>query len=80
MATQVEMKGSQKATLEHLNQEYAEAFMNSDIEWYRQHLADDFVCIESDGSLVHKQEFLTNVGRRGREEAWTTTWTRCPAE
>jgi ketosteroid isomerase-like protein len=54
---------SDKATLEQLNQEYVAAFMNADVEWYREHLAEDFICIESDGSLVHKQKFLTNVAR-----------------
>ena len=63
MATQVEMKGPEKTALERLNHEYVAAFMSSDVEWYRKHLADDFVCIESDGSLVHKQEFLTNTAK-----------------
>ena len=63
MSTATEMGTSDKTTLEQLNQEYVDAFMNADVEWYRQHLVDDFVCIESDGSLVHKQEFLTNVAK-----------------
>jgi ketosteroid isomerase-like protein len=52
-----------KATLERLNQEYVDAFMNADVEWYRQHLADDFVCIESDGSLLNKHQFLRNTAK-----------------
>ena len=52
---------SDRATLEKLNQEYVAAFMNANVDWYRDHLADDFICIESDGSLVHKQKFLANV-------------------
>jgi len=50
-----------RTTLERLNQEYVEAFMNADVDWYREHLADDFVCIESDGSVLNKQEFLANT-------------------
>jgi len=54
---------SDRATLEELNQEYVTAFMNANVDWYREHLAEDFVCIESDGSLVHKQKFLANIAR-----------------
>ena len=52
-----------RATLEKLNQEYVAAFMNANVDWYSEHLADEFICIESDGSLVHKQKFLANVAR-----------------
>lgn len=54
---------SDRATLEELNQEYVTAFMNANVDWYREHLAEDFVCIESDGSLLHKQKFLANIAR-----------------
>jgi ketosteroid isomerase-like protein len=50
-----------KATLGRLNQEYVDAFMNADVEWYREHLAEDFVCIESDGTILNKQEFLNTT-------------------
>jgi ketosteroid isomerase-like protein len=63
MVAQSEITGADKATLERLNQEYVAAFMNSDVEWYRQHLADEFICVESDGSLIHKQKFLRNVAK-----------------
>jgi ketosteroid isomerase-like protein len=46
-----------------LNQEYVDAFMNSDADWYRDHLAEDFVCIQSDGSMLGKAEFLRNAAR-----------------
>ena len=45
-------------TLTRLNQGYVDAFLNADVAWYRAHLADDFLCVESDGSLVGKAEFL----------------------
>jgi hypothetical protein len=63
MATEMEIDRSDKATLERLNQEYVDAFMNADVEWYRKHLAEDFVCIESDGSVLNKSEFLTNTAK-----------------
>ena len=52
---------SDRGTLEQLNQEYVAAFMNADVEWYGKHLADDFVCIDSDGSVLQKQQFLANT-------------------
>ena len=63
MATEMEKDRSETATLERLNQEYVDAFMNADVDWYRQHLAEDFVCIESDGSVLNKQEFLVNTAK-----------------
>lgn len=61
MATEMELDNSDKTTLEQLNQEYVDAFMNADVDWYRQHLAEDFVCIESDGSVLDKVQFLRNT-------------------
>ena len=61
MATEMELDTSDKTTLEQLNQEYVDAFMNADVDWYRQHLAEDFVCIESDGSVLDKVQFLKNT-------------------
>lgn len=57
----MELDRSDKTILERLNQEYVDAFMNADVDWYRKHLAEDFVCIESDGSVVNKTKFLTNT-------------------
>lgn len=44
--------------LKQLNDQYIAAFLAGDVGWYEMHLADDFVCIESDGSLLDKAEFL----------------------
>ena len=52
---------SDSAILRRLNQEYVDAFMNADVGWYREHLSEDFVCIESDGSVLGKDQFLTNT-------------------
>lgn len=49
---------SDETTLTELNERYVDAFMKADVAWYRQHLADDFICIESDGSLLDKARFL----------------------
>src|ERR1041385_5316299 len=61
MSAEVELQPSDEQTLTRLNQEYVDAFMNADVEWYREHLADEFVVIESDGSLLNKEEFLRNT-------------------
>ncbi len=61
MATEMDLASADKNVLERMNQEYVDAFMNADVDWYRQHLAEDFICIESDGSVLNKGEFLTNA-------------------
>jgi ketosteroid isomerase-like protein len=63
MATELKSVEPDRTILERLNQEYVDAFMNADVEWYRDHLAEDFVCIESDGSVLDKSEFLTNTAK-----------------
>jgi ketosteroid isomerase-like protein len=52
-----------ESTLQRLNQEYVDAFMQADVGWYRDNLAEDFVCIESDGTLLGKEEFLRGAAR-----------------
>jgi len=52
---------SDEQTLQRLNQEYVNAFMNADVDWYRDHLADEFVVIESDGTVLNKEQFLRNT-------------------
>ncbi|MDQ6894712.1 MAG: nuclear transport factor 2 family protein [Acidobacteriota bacterium] len=41
-----------------LNQDYVTAFLKSDVERYRQLLADDFAAILSNGNLVDRATFL----------------------
>ena len=36
MDTALDMDGSDKTILERLNQEYVNAFLNADVEWYRK--------------------------------------------
>jgi len=61
MTTEKKLVTSDQATLERLNQEYVDAFMNADVDWYQEHLAEDFVCVESDGSVLNKIQFLSNT-------------------
>ncbi|HET7223768.1 MAG TPA: nuclear transport factor 2 family protein [Rhodanobacteraceae bacterium] len=41
-----------------LNEQYVHASLSGDVEWCRAHLADDFVCIDSDGSVQFRTGFL----------------------
>lgn len=46
-----------------LNEQYVEASLAGDVEWYRQHLAAEFVCIDSDGSVLDRRAFLEQTAR-----------------
>lgn len=46
-----------------LNEQYVRASLTGDVEWFRTHLADDFVCIESDGSVHFRDGFLRAAAR-----------------
>jgi hypothetical protein len=47
--------------LQRLNEQYITSMLAGDVEWYRKRLADEFVCIESDGSLLDKAAFLRMI-------------------
>lgn len=49
---------SREKRLRLLNEQYVRASLAGDVEWFRAHLADEFVCIESDGSVLDKDAFL----------------------
>ena len=49
---------SREKRLHLLNEQYVRASLAGDVEWYRAHLADEFVCIDSDGSVLDKNAFL----------------------
>jgi len=46
------------ASLHELNAHYIRAFVESDTDWYREHLSDDFVCTLANGRRIDKEEFL----------------------
>jgi ketosteroid isomerase-like protein len=52
-----------QARLEELNEQYIESVMKADVNWYRQHLADDFVCIDSEAAILDKEAFLQHTSR-----------------
>lgn len=46
-----------------LNEQYVAASLAGDVEWYRSHLAEEFVCIDSDGSVLDKAAFLRQTAQ-----------------
>src|SRR4051812_49034867 len=46
-----------------LNEEYVRASLAGDVAWYDARLAEDFVCIDSDGSVLDKAAFLDQTPR-----------------
>src|SRR6266852_9225203 len=49
--------------LQQLNEQYIDAVMQANVSWYQQHLAEDFVCIDSEGSVLNKEAFLEHTSR-----------------
>ena len=60
-------------TLARLNQGYVDAFMKADVGWYRDNLAEDFLCTESDGSILGREEFLRDAGHGPDVATYTLT-------
>jgi Domain of unknown function (DUF4440) len=54
---------TQEQEILHLNQAYVQASLTGDVAWYKEHLAKEFMCIESDGSLLDKAAFLELTSR-----------------
>jgi ketosteroid isomerase-like protein len=50
--------GSDLGTLVELNQDYIRSVQTSDVQRFREILADDFLCSLPDGSLVDRDRFL----------------------
>ena len=55
---------SREQDLLQLNEQYVRASVTGDVEWFREHLADEFVCIESDGSVLFRDGFLRMTARK----------------
>jgi len=49
--------------LQALNQGYVRSAESSDVRWYEEHLAHDFLSTNPDGSLVDRAGFLARVAR-----------------
>jgi len=49
--------------LAELNRGYIRAAQNADVAWYREHLADDYLCSTVDGAISDKEGFLARIAR-----------------
>ncbi|MBM4440845.1 MAG: nuclear transport factor 2 family protein [Candidatus Rokubacteria bacterium] len=55
------MSATDVQILEELNRGYLRAAETSDVRWYDEHLTDDFLATNPDGSLIDKATFLKRV-------------------
>jgi ketosteroid isomerase-like protein len=64
--------GNERAAkrLHELNGQYVDAYLRGDVAWYERHLAADFVCIESDGSVLDRAQFLSRAAGGPDVEAY----------
>ncbi|MGH7655394.1 MAG: nuclear transport factor 2 family protein [Gemmatimonadaceae bacterium] len=53
-----------------LNDAYIRSILAGDVAWFREHLADEFICIESDASIVDKPAFLRGIGEAPSVESY----------
>lgn len=49
--------------LHQLNRDYIKSVQTSDVRWFEANLADDFLNINADGSLVDRAGFLTQIAK-----------------
>ena len=57
--------------LRRLNDEYVQASLSGNVQWFEAHLARDFVCIESDGSVLFRDKFLRMAARESDLREYT---------
>jgi hypothetical protein len=50
-------------TLRELNRCYIRSAETSDVRWYEEHLAEDFLASNPDGSIVDRTAFLARMAR-----------------
>jgi ketosteroid isomerase-like protein len=51
------------ATLEELNRNYVRSAEQSDVRWYSENLAEDFLMSSVDGSIIDRSAFLSRIAR-----------------
>ena len=54
---------TERRTIEELNRQYLRAGEHGAVDWYGEHLADDFLSSAVDGSISDKAAFLKRIGR-----------------
>lgn len=56
-------QSSHLATLSELNHNYVRSVDQADVKWFDQHLAQDFMNINPDGTRLDRAAFLAQIGR-----------------
>ena len=49
-------------SLEQQNADYIRSVAESDVDWFRANLTDDFLCTLGDGVTIDKEAFLERIG------------------
>ena len=49
-------------SLEQQNADYIRSVAESDVDWFRANLTDDFLCTLGDGATIGKEAFLERIG------------------
>lgn len=62
---------SREQDLLKLNEQYVHASLTGDVRWFDTHLARDFVCIDSDGSVLFRDAFLRLAAREPELREYT---------
>lgn len=57
------VRSSDLETLQQLNRDYIRSVATSDVAWFEENLAVDFININADGSLVERAGFITQIAR-----------------
>jgi uncharacterized protein DUF4440 len=63
MQTTVLKPASDLETLEQINANYIRSVQESDVRWFDENLAEDFLNSNPDGSLVQRAGFLAQIAR-----------------
>ena len=60
---QTEVLANDVETLEVLNKGYVDAVQNSDVRWFEEHLAEDFLNTNPEGTLADRAGFLARIAK-----------------
>jgi ketosteroid isomerase-like protein len=63
MQTSMLEQASELQILQHINAHYIRSVQESDVRWFEEHLAQDFLNSNPDGSLVDRAGFLAQIAR-----------------
>jgi ketosteroid isomerase-like protein len=61
--TDVVLNRADTDTLQQLNRNYVRSAETSDVRWFDENLAEDFLASNPDGSIIDRTAFLTRVAR-----------------